>query len=61
MLAVPKNSTQNAGSNENEAKELLCGMEAPVADLGVLKVTALEHPPRGYASTACAARMAAVS
>ena len=37
LLALPKNSTQKAGSNENEASELLCGIEAPAAVLGTIK------------------------
>ena len=35
LLALPKNSTQNAGSNENEANEFACGMEAFCAVLGI--------------------------
>jgi hypothetical protein len=42
LLAFPKKSTQKAGSNENDAKELLCGIEAPSAVFGMLIVDAPE-------------------
>jgi hypothetical protein len=42
VLALPKKSTQKAGSNEKEAKELLCGIEAPSAVFGMLRLSALE-------------------
>jgi hypothetical protein len=32
---LPKNSTQNAGSNEKEANEFACGMEAFSAVRGI--------------------------
>ena len=35
LLAFPKNSTQNAGSNEKEAKEFACGIEAFCAVRGI--------------------------
>jgi hypothetical protein len=35
VLALPKNSTQNAGSNENEANEFECGIEASCAVRGI--------------------------
>ena len=41
MLAFPKNSTQNAGSNENDPYELECSMEAPSAHDGTASFTAV--------------------
>lgn len=35
LLALPKNSTQKAGSNENEANEFACGIEAFSAVRGI--------------------------
>ena len=52
---MPKKSTQNAGSKENEANELLCGIEAPAAVLGTLKLEACTGSTVGYAYTAVAA------
>lgn len=34
-LPLPKNSTQNAGSNENEANEFECGIDALAALGGI--------------------------
>ena len=41
-LALPKNSTQNAGSKENEANEADCPYEAPCAEAGMVTSTAVE-------------------
>ena len=55
LLALPKNSTQNAGSKEKEAKELLCGMEAPAAVFGTVKEDALVQSFVGCAYVAVTA------
>ncbi len=41
-LALPKNSTQNAGSKENDANEVDCPYEAPCAEAGMVRSTAVE-------------------
>jgi len=37
VLELPKNSTQNAGSNEKDAKEGSCSIDAPSAVFGIFK------------------------
>lgn len=37
--AFPKNSTQKAGSNENDWNEAECGMDAPAAEAGISTCT----------------------
>lgn len=40
-LALPKNSTQNAGSNEKDANDELSSIEAPAALSGILSFNGL--------------------
>jgi len=48
-LALPKNSTQKAGSKENEAKEGECGIEDPAAVDKTLSLIASGQPLTGVA------------
>lgn len=55
LLALPKNSTQNAGSNENEANEEDCPYDAPSAEAGRVTSRAVDLVQNGKQVVACAA------
>lgn len=56
LLAFPKNSTQNAGSNENEANEEDCPYDAPSAEAGSVMSRVVDLVQNGKQVVACAAK-----